>query len=67
MVSYSFKEYIKFLRENLGNLIEYKECIGIYEPDLSQVNDDLFNKDPFVVFLASVKATKIFADKKIYH
>ena len=67
MTKHSFKEYIEFLRQNLGNVIEYQECTGTLEPALVKINDDLFNEDPFIVFGASIQATKAFADKKLYH
>lgn len=67
MKSKSFEEYIKFLRENFGNLIEYKELTGNPKFDLNQIEKDLFNEDPFVVFGASLIATAEFSDNKIYH
>lgn len=62
-----FGDYIEFLRENFGNLVEYRELTGQVEPKLSQIKEDLFNEDPFVVFGASIIATAEFADLNIYH
>ena len=65
--NYKFQEYIKFLRENIVNLVKYKEITGTLEPRLAQAKDDLFNADPFVVFGASFIATAAFSEKNIYH
>ena len=62
-----FGDYIEFLRENFGNLVEYRELTGQSEPTLSKVKEDLFNEDPFVVYGASLAATTEFADINIYH
>lgn len=62
-----FQDYIKFLRENFANLVEYREITGIVEPKLIQAKQDLFDADPFIVFGASLVATIAFADKSLYH
>ncbi len=67
MDTYGFGDYIKFLRENFSNVIKYKENSGSFEPSLTQVNEDLFDQDPFVVYGASVIATAVFADDTLYH
>lgn len=67
MNSCRFEDYIGFLRENITNLIEYRESTGRFEPGLLQIRDDLFNPDPFVVIGASVQATKAFAEENLYH
>lgn len=64
---YRFEEYIKDLRENFVNLVEYRERTGTLEPSVLHVKDALFNEDPFVVFSASLAATVILADKSLYH
>ncbi len=66
-VNYRFEEYIEYLRENLINLVEYKELTGTLEPNVVQIKEALFNDDPFVVFNASLAATVVLADKSIYH
>lgn len=67
MNSCRFSDYIDFLRDNIGNLIQYKECTGTLRQDLLQIKSDLFNPDPFVVIGASVQATKAFAEENLYH
>jgi len=62
-----FDEYIEYLRENLSNLVEYRERTGIVDPCLIEVKDALFNEDPFIVFGATVAATVFLSDKSIYH
>jgi len=62
-----FEDYIKHLRENFTNLVEYREITGTAEPTMRQVKEALFNDDPFIVFSASIAATVILADKSIYH
>lgn len=62
-----FEEYIAFLREHFINLVEYHDCRGNPHPELNQVEADLFNEDPFVVYGASLIATAALADDKIYH
>jgi len=67
MSGYKFQEYIHFLRENVANLIEYRERTGTLEPSLLKIRNDLFNEDPFIVFGASMAASVMLADKSIYH
>jgi len=67
MAKYQFGEYISFLRENITNLVEYKQLTGSFDPELGQVEKDLFNEDPFVVFGATLEATLAFSDKRLYH
>lgn len=67
MSSCRFGDYIDFLRDNIGNLIEYKERTGNLDPRLLQIQNGLFNEDPFVVIGASVQATKAFSEKTLYH
>lgn len=67
MNSCRFEDYIGFLRENISNLIEYREATGTLEPNLLKIRNDLFNQDPFVVIGASVQATKAFAAENLYH
>jgi len=67
MSSCRFGDYIDFLRDNIGNLIQYKECTGTLDQRLLQIKSDLFNPDPFVVIGASVQATKAFAEENLYH
>lgn len=62
-----FEEYIEYLRENLVNLVQYREKTGTLDPGVLQVKEDLFNEDPFVVFSASIAATLLLSDKSIYH
>lgn len=67
MNSCRFEDYIGFLRDNISNLIDYREATGTLEPDLLKIRNDLFNQDPFVVIGASVQATKAFAAENLYH
>ncbi|MDB6096624.1 MAG: hypothetical protein JWM09_902 [Francisellaceae bacterium] len=62
-----FEEYIDFLKETVVNVVEYRERTGTSNPELSQLRDNLFDEDPFVVFGASVLATAVLADKTLYH
>jgi len=64
---YKFEEYIKYLRENFVNLVEYRERTGTLESNVMHIKEALFNDDPFVVFNASLAATVVLADKSIYH
>jgi len=65
--SYRFEEYIKHLRENFVNLVEYRERTGTLDQNVVQIKEALFNADPFIVFSASLAATVVLADKSIYH
>lgn len=67
ITSIKFDEYIDFLRENFANVIEYKERTGTLEPGVMQIGCDLFDKDPFVVFTASIAAAAVLYDKTLYH
>jgi hypothetical protein len=67
MSAYSFQEYIVLLRENVTNLVQYREKTGTLEPSLLKIRNDLFSEDPFVVFGASMAASVMLADQTIYH
>lgn len=67
MSSCRFEDYIGFLRDNINNLIEYRESTGTFVPELLEIRNGLFNQDPFVVIGASVEASKAFEDKNLYH
>ena len=67
MEKFRFGDYISFLRENISNLVEYKQMTGSFDPLLDKVEKDLFNEDPFVVFGATLEATAAFSDKTLYH
>lgn len=67
MSSCRFEDYIGFLRDNINNLIEYRESTGTLDPNLLKIRNDLFNQDPFVVIGASVQASKAFAEENLYH
>lgn len=67
ITSHRFGDYIEYLRENLINLVEYRERTGTLEPNVLQVKEDMFDDDPFVVFTACIAATVILSDKKLYH
>ena len=65
--SHRFEDYIKYLRDNFVNLVEYKERTGTLENSVLEIKDALFDEDPFVVFSASLAATVIMSDKALYH
>jgi len=71
MATSNFADYIAFLRENFGNLVEYLEQAELIGPsslaELVRINQDLFNQDPFVMFDASMQASKAFANSAYYH
>lgn len=67
MSSCRFEDYIGFLRDNINNLIEYRESTGTLDPNLLKIRNDLFNQDPFVVIGASVQASKAFAEENLFH
>lgn len=67
MSSYRFEDYIDFLRDNISNLIQYKERTGTMDLNLLSIKQGLFNEDPFVVIGASVQASNAFAEKNLYH
>ncbi len=62
-----FEDYIRYLKENMANLVEYRERTGTLEPTVLQVREALFHEDPFIVFNASLAATAVLADQSIYH
>ena len=71
MVNSNFEDYIAFLRANFGNLVEYLEQTKLVGQssiaELMKVNQDLFDKDPFVMFDASMQASQAFANSAYYH
>ncbi len=62
-----FEDYIVYLRDNINNLIEYREGTGTLDPHLLQIRSDLFNQDPFVVLSATLAATRQLSNKTLYH
>jgi len=67
ITSRNFDEYIEFLRENFGNIIEYRERTGTLKPGVAEIGTDLFDDDPFVVFSASIAAAAVLYDESLYH
>ncbi len=67
MSSCSFADYINFLRDNITNLIEYKEGTGNLNPSLLKVREGLSHPDPIVLISACEQASKAFAEKNLYH
>jgi len=65
--NYRFEDYIKFLRENFVNLVEYRERTGTLDASVLRIKEDLFDEDPFIVFNATLAATVVLSDKSIYH
>jgi len=66
-IVHKFEEYIEYLRDNLNNLVQYREKTGTLDAGVLRVKEDLFDEDPFVVFSASIAATLLLSDKSIYH
>ncbi len=71
MSNLGFYERIKMLQSNISDLIDYLVLTG-YEGDLlvaalAQLNKDLVDKDPFVVFSATLQAEQVINDKTFYH
>jgi hypothetical protein len=67
---YRFDEYIEYLKESFVDLVEYRERTGTLEanPKIVDIKEALFNKDPFIVFSASVAATVVLAtDSTLFH
>lgn len=65
--SKSFGEYIIFLRESLKMLAEYWEKIGRRHPYVNDIREGLDHKDPFILYKATLAATLLLEDKRIYH
>ncbi len=66
-LDYGFEEYIEYLRENIANLVEYRQRTGTVDLGVLHVKEALSDEDPFVVFNASLAATAVLADRTIYH
>lgn len=67
ITSRNFDEYISFLREHFGYVIEYRERTGTLQPEVAEIAEDLFDEDPFVVFGATIAAAAVMQDKNLYH
>jgi hypothetical protein len=69
--SSNFQDYIAFLRDNFGNLVEYLEKAELVGKsslaELMKINKDLFDEDPFIMFDASMQASKAFSSGIFYH
>lgn len=63
----SFNEYIDFLKESLKVLSQYWAVTGRKHPYLKDVQRGLDHADPFVMHKASIAATMLLEDPKIYH
>ena len=62
-----YLKHIDFLRNNFSYLVDYKAKTGQLYPIFKMVQKDLFDKDPFIVYGASIIATLAFADQNLYH
>ncbi len=62
-----YLNHIEFLRNNFSYLVDYKTQIGQLHPIFKMIQKDLFDKDPFIVYSASLIATLAFADQNLYH
>lgn len=65
--THKFEDYIKYLRDNFVNLVEYRERTGTLDLNVLEIKEALFNEDPFIVFSATLAATVIMSDKTLYH
>lgn len=62
-----YLNHIEFLRNNFSYLVDYKAQTGQLHPIFKIIQKDLFDKDPFIVYGASLIATLAFADQNLYH
>lgn len=67
LAKHTFKEYLRFLRDTMGFLEEYRAKTGNYRNLIKDVRDGLEHADPFVTYKASIAATMLLADNSLYH
>lgn len=62
-----YLNHIEFLRNNFQYLVEYKFQTGQSNPIFNMIQQNLFDKDPFVVYGAGLIASIAFSDQNLYH
>tara|TARA_R110002110_G_scaffold257491_1_gene473499 strand:- start:32138 stop:32392 length:255 start_codon:yes stop_codon:yes gene_type:complete len=63
----SFNDYMEFLRSSLKMLSKYWEVTGRYHPYIKDIQTGLEHADPFIMHKASIAASMLLEDRKIYH
>lgn len=63
----SFNEYMDFLKDMLSMLSKYWTATGRYHPYLKDIQVGLEHADPFIMHKASIAASMLIEDRKIYH
>ena len=63
----TFNEYLSFLRETVAHLSDYWAQTGNHHFNIDNIQKDLNDTDPFVLYSASIAATVLLADHIIYH
>ena len=63
----SFNEHIDFLKDMLNMLSKYWSATGRYHPYLKDIQVGLEHADPFIIHKASIAASLLIEDRKIYH
>lgn len=63
----SFNDYLSYLRDSIKALQEYWVKTGKKHPHVNTIKEGLNDKDPFIVHKASIAATLLLNNKKIYH
>lgn len=63
----SFNDYLDFLKDSVTSLATYWDVIGHQHPYIEDIQKGLSHDDPFVLYKASIAATLLLEDQKIYH
>ena len=63
----SFNEHIDFLKDMLNMLSKYWTATGRYHPYLKDIQVGLEHADPFIMHKASIAASMLIEDRRIYH
>lgn len=63
----SFNEYLVFLKDAITVLREYWDKIGRKHPYIKDIEEGLHHSDPFIIYKASIAASLLLEDRRIYH
>jgi hypothetical protein len=63
----SFQEYLDYLRDSIQFLAVYWQKIGHKNPYIKDIHMGLRHSDPFIIHKASIAASLLLNDRRIYH
>ena len=63
----NYKEYIDYLRESFSHLSKFPAAVGFNSLSVRRILKDLHNPDPFIMYQASLAASRVLDQDTQYH